>query len=92
MELNINSLSYDTREYGVDEDIYWMCRKISDYMKEKKYSDFINIIGAVPIAAPVSEIEKGLYKRSQKCEPPYGFASVSLPLDYEEYIGSDIPL
>ena len=67
-----------------------MCRKLSDYVKEKKYSDAINIIGIVPIIAPKSVIEKGHWKAHKKCEPQYGFASVSLQIDYEEYVRSDI--
>ena len=51
MDLNINSPAYYTREYGVDDDIYWMCRELSYYVREKKYSDAINIIGIVPIVA-----------------------------------------
>ena len=38
MDLNINSPSYYTQEYGVDDDIYWMCRELSNFVKEKKYS------------------------------------------------------
>ncbi len=90
MDLNINSPSYYTQEYGVDDDIYWMCRQLADVMKRKKYSDIINIIGIVPIIAPSSVIEKGLCKEHKKCEPRYGFASVSLQIDYEEYVNSDI--
>lgn len=89
MDLNINSPSYYTQEHGVEDDIYWMCRELSDYVKEKKYSDAINIIGIVPIIAPASVLEKGLCKAHKKCEPQYGFASVSLYIDYEEYIKAD---
>ena len=86
MDLNINSPSYYTQEHGVEDDIYWMCRDLSAYVKEKKYSDAINIIGIVPIIAPESVLEKGLCKAHKKCEPQYGFASVSLQIDYEEYV------
>lgn len=90
MELNINSPLYYTQEYGVDDDIYWMCRELSAYVKEKKYSDLINIIGIAPIIAPVSVLEKGFCKVHKKCEPQYGFVSVSLQIDYEEYVKVDI--
>ena len=60
MDLNINSPAYYTKEYGVDDDIYWMCRELSNYVREKKYSDAINIIGIVPIVAPAAVLEKGL--------------------------------
>ena len=89
MDLNINSPSYYTQEHGVEDDIYWMCRDLSAYVKEKKYSDAINIIGIVPIIAPASVLEKGLCKAHKKCEPQFGFASVSLQIDYEEYVKTD---
>lgn len=66
-----------------------MCRELSNFVKEKKYSDVINIITIVPIIAPISVIEKGLCKAHKKCEPHYGFASVSLQIDYEEYVKAD---
>lgn len=62
MELNINSPSYYTNEHGVEDEIYWMCRELSAFVREKEYSDIIKIIGIVPIIAPKSVIEKGLCK------------------------------
>lgn len=32
MELNINSPSYYTRQYGVIDDIYWMSREMAAYV------------------------------------------------------------
>ena len=90
MDLNINSPAYYTSEYGVDDDIYWMCRELSYYVREKKYSDAINIIGIVPIVAPAAVLEKGLCKAHKRCELKSGFASVSLHIDYEEYVNADI--
>ena len=90
MNLNINSPVYYTQEYGVDDDIYLMCRKLSDAVKEKEYSDILSIVGIVPIIAPLPVIERGLCKEHKKCEPQYGFASVSLQISYEEYVNSDV--
>ena len=90
MDLNINSPSFYTQEYGVDDDIYWMCRELSAFVREKEYSDVINSIGIVPIIAPKSVIEKGLCKTHKKCEPKAGFASICLQMDYEEYVKADI--
>ena len=90
MDLNINSPSYYTEEFGVDSDIYWMCRDLAAFVKEKEYSDIIKIIGIVPIIAPESVLaEKDTsYKR---CLPKSRLAMVSLPMDYEEYVRADIP-
>lgn len=90
MELNINSPAYFTNEYGIIDEIYVMCREISDCVKNKKYSNLVNIIGITPIVAPKEIIEKGLYKEERKCETKYGFASVSLHISYEEFIKSGI--
>ena len=60
------------------------------YFKDKKYSDYINIIGIVPIVAPEEEIAKGLWKEIKKVEIKYGFASVSLRINYSTYINSTI--
>ena len=64
MELNINSPSYFTKQYGVIDEIYSMCRGISKHVENKQYSDLVDI--------------------------KYGFASVSLWIDYDEYLKADI--
>ncbi len=90
MDLNINSPAYYTRKFGVEDEIYWFCRDLSCFVKEKNYSDVITTIGLVPIIAPKEELEKGLWKETKKCEPKYGFASVSLQIDYEKYVGANM--
>lgn len=90
MELNINSPAYYTQQYGVDDDIYRMCKCLSEFVRDKKYSEVIDIIGITPIVAPKSLIEEGRWKEHKKCEPKSGLAFVSLQLEYEEYVRSDI--
>ena len=90
MDLNINSPMYYTDEYGVDDEIYWTCRELAKWVKDKKYSNYVNIVGIVPIIAPKDIIEKGVCKEHKKCEAKYGFASVSLQINYEEYVAGDI--
>ena len=90
MELNINSPAYYNNIYGVDDDIYHMCRTLSSYMRDKSYSDVINSVGVCPIVAPQEELGKGLWKETKKCETKYGFASVSLQIDYETYVGANM--
>lgn len=85
MDLNINSPAYYTQIYGVDDEIYWMCRGLCKALKEKQYSDVINIIGIVPIVAPTSEIGQGYWKERKKCENKAGFASISLQIDYKSF-------
>lgn len=90
MELNINSPAYYKNIFGVDDDIYQMCRELSMFMKDKNYSDIISSIGVCPIVAPQQELDKGLWKETKKCELKYGFASVSLQIDYDAYVNADI--
>ncbi len=90
MELNINSPAYYTEKYGIDDEIYSMCKDLRIFLKNNKYSDIINIIGIVPIIAEKNEILKGLWKETKKCELKYGFSSVSLQIDFETYVNADI--
>lgn len=90
MELNINSPAYYKNIFGVDDDIYRMCRELSIFMKDKNYSDIISSVGVCPIVAPQQELDKGLWKETKKCELKYGFASVSLQIDYDAYVNADI--
>lgn len=90
MELNINSPTYYKNIFGVDDDIYRMCRELSIFMKDKNYSDIISSVGVCPIVAPQQELDKGLWKETKKCELKYGFASVSLQIDYDAYVNADI--
>lgn len=90
MDLNINSPSYFTRQYGVIDEIYNMCRDIRYWVKDKHYSPIVDIVGIVPIIAPKEVIHGGLYKEEKKCEAKAGFASVSLQIDYETYVCADI--
>lgn len=90
MELNINSPAYYKNIFGVDDDIYRMCRELSIFMKDKNYSDVISSVGVCPIVAPQQELDKGLWKETKKCELKYGFASVSLQINYDAYVNADI--
>lgn len=91
MDLNINSPpAYYTGVYGIDDEIYWMCRELAQYVKSKEYSKCIKTVGIVPIIASEGEIKKGLWKESNHVSLKCGFASVSLQIDYKEYVEADI--
>lgn len=90
MVLNINSPAYYTNIYGIDDEVYWMCRELSDFVKGKKYSDIIDIVGVVPIIAPQEDIDKGLWKEVKKCDLKFRVATVSLQISFDDYIQSDI--
>lgn len=90
MQLNINSPQYYTNIFGVDDEIYWMCRELANSVKDKRYSEIIDTIGIVPIIAPREILDKGLCKEIKKCDIKYRFAHVSKQIQYEEYVNSNI--
>ena len=90
MELNINSPAYFTREYGVIDEIYKMCRELEAFVRPHTYSELINIVGITPIVAPIGETNIGRYKEVKQCKEKSGFASVSLRINYEYFTQSDM--
>lgn len=90
MDLNINSPMYYTNQFGVIDEIYDMCKDIRNMAKGKTYSSVINIVGITPIIAPYDILSTGLYKETKRCELKAGFASVSLQIDYEEFVRANI--
>ncbi len=85
MELNINSPSYFTKQYGVIDEIYSMCRGISKHVENKQYSDLVDIVGITPIIAPKDIIEQGLFKQEKKCDIKYGFVTLRVFHLYRDF-------
>lgn len=90
MQLNINSPAYYSNQYGVDNEIYWMCREISSFMKDKNYSEKIDTVGIVPIVAPKEQIDKGLWQQEIKYDMKFKLVYVSKWIEFDEYSSSDI--
>lgn len=90
MQLNINSPAYYSNQYGVDDEIYLMCREISRFMNDKNYSEKIDTVGIVPIIAPKELIQKGLWQQEIKYDMKIKLAYVSKWIDFDEYRSSDI--
>lgn len=84
------SPSYYTSIFGVDDDIYKMCRALSSYVENKKYSERIMYVGICPIVAPQSILDKGLCKAHKSIELVAGVASVFSNIDYEDYVSANI--
>lgn len=63
--LNINSPAYYTKKFGVHDEIYGMCNRISVCVKDKRYSDYIDTVGIVPLIIPQEMKEKGMYKEEK---------------------------
>ncbi len=90
MELNINSPTYYTDVYGIDDDIYRLCQDMYMYFKDRHYSKVIDTIGIIPIIAPTETFEKGTCKEVKHCFVAAGFADVNLAIDYKTYVEADM--
>ena len=47
LDLNINSPSFFTQQYGVNDRVYPYCQKCCEYFKDKEYSEVLKIIGII---------------------------------------------
>ena len=61
MELNVNSPAYFTQQFGVDDEVYRMCRETREFLQDKEYSEVLQVIGILPVAddkqiGPVVEV------------------------------------
>lgn len=92
MSLQINSPAYYTRIYGIDEDIYKMCLSVSKSIDVSKYTSDLDSIGITPIIAPKNVLDDGKCKEMKVISLTYRYADISLQIDYEKYISSDISI
>ena len=90
MKLNINSPQYYSKIYGIDDEVYWMCRDLSQYVIDKEYSQIVDTVGILPIIAPKEITNKGLCKELLKCDLKYKFVYISKQMAYDEYVAADI--
>ena len=90
MSLFINSPSYYTQIHGIDDDVYKMCRLLEKAIDIKKYTSLIDTVGITPIIAKDSKICDGKWNELKHISLAYRMASISLRIDYEKYIASNI--
>lgn len=90
MELYLNSPAYFSRKFGVDDEIYKMCRKLSKYMKDKEYSEIVDTISIFPIVAPKEELEDGGWKEEKRYSLKCGLVTVWKQIDYDLYCQADM--
>lgn len=89
MEFNMNTPAYFKDIYGVDDEVYRYCQKLHDFFKTKEYSDTLSTIGIMPVAAPKELYEQGLWKEHKRFIGYGACASISIRMDYEEYLQAD---
>lgn len=90
MQININSSAYYSKEYGIDDEVYWMCREISRFMKDKIYSEKIDTVSIVPIVVSKELTDKGLWKEELKYNMKFRLAYISKQIKFHKYKNSDI--
>ena len=90
MNLFINSPAYFTQRNGVIDEIYDLCKIISNTIDVKKYIDCIDTIGITPIIAPDDVIKQGLGEEEKTISLPYRMAVISLHTDYTKFCGASI--
>jgi hypothetical protein len=88
--LNINSPAYYTSTYGVIDEVYQMCYKISQNIDLSKYTSCIDSIGITPIIAPDNIIRIGKWKEIKKVLLKSRLAIISLHIDYDTYCNANI--
>ncbi|MBR4080603.1 MAG: hypothetical protein IKK21_02305 [Clostridia bacterium] len=86
MELQLYDPAYYSQTFGIDRDIHAFLAGLTDFFRDKTYSPVINVVRIGPVAAPENVLAQGLWKEFVRCWPSSGDASVSLQLDYEEYV------
>lgn len=85
MELNINSPTYFTQQYGVNERVYWYCKKCHEYFKDKEYSETLRIIGICPQCAPKDLYQQGKWKEKVRLIGNGSCASIDIRIDFDQY-------
>ena len=90
MNFYINSPSYYSQIHGIDDEIYKMCRLLEKDIDIKKYTSLLDTVGITPIIAPSLEIDCGNYAEVKYISLPCRMASISLHIDYSEYISVSI--
>jgi len=85
LELNINSPTYFTQQYGVNERVYWYCKKCHEYFKDKEYSETLRIIGICPQCAPKDLYQQGKWKEKVRLIGNGSCASIDIRIDFDQY-------
>ena len=85
MELNVNSPAYFTQQFGVDDEVYRMCRETREFLQDKEYSEVLQVIGILPVAAPEELFENGTWSEQVRFLNHQAVAAVRVKLDYERY-------
>lgn len=90
MRLNINSPAYFTQNYGVDDDIYNLCKQIRLFLNDKDYSEVVDTIGITPLVVPQKILDEGKWRQIIQYDLKYKIVIVKKHIDFEEYLNASI--
>lgn len=89
MELNVNSPAYFTDHYGIDDEVYRYCQCLYDFFQTKNYSEEMEIVGIVPVAAPEEIYSSGKWKESLRVIDNGKCISAFIHIEFDRYYNAD---
>jgi len=90
MNLFLNSPSHYTQEFGVIDEVYLMCKYISENIDIKNYTASLDSIGVVPMVAPFEIISETGWKEIKYVSTRFRMADIALCSDYELFCNADL--
>lgn len=85
LDLNINSPSFYTQQYGVNDRVYRYCQKCYEYFKDKEYSEVLTTIGICLQCAPMDLYQQGKYKEMVRFIGNKSCACIYIRIDFDQY-------
>jgi len=89
MRLNINSPAFFSQNYGIDDDVYELCKKIKLFMKDREYSEIVDTIGITPLVVPQEILNDNKWRQIIKYDLKYRMVIISKHIDFKEYLNAD---
>lgn len=89
MELNVNSPGYFSDFYGIIDEIYWMCRELSAYVRNNCYSSCVERIEIQPIIEPKDYMPNKKKEGALFCSYS-SIVDVSKEIDFDAYYNGNI--
>lgn len=89
MELNVNSPSYFSDHYGIDDDVYRYCQRLYEFFRDKEYSTSLSVIGITPAVAPKELYETGAWTEAFRLLGGGTCAIISIRLDFDSYYNAN---
>ncbi len=89
MNIFINSPGYYTNLYGVDDEVYKMCSKISKNMDLRNYTEDIDTFAVTPIISPNTSDSSEDWKQEIRVSLRFRMASISIHSNFDDYFKAD---